>query len=142
MFVLKVRYASEKRVLRGYLSRNSPEGNADVCFRDFFLFLTGFLQRITLTAFVHRRGAESAETYLFWSIGRYRLTKTTQAFGQNFCTFSLLASYAEALFSAVLILVTKILINSSVFSFSIQYSMLGVRCSMFILFTPSWAKKT
>ena len=36
-------------------------------------------------------------------------------------------------FSAVLILVTKILINSSVSSsFSIQHSMLDVRCSMFI----------
>ena len=56
-------------------------------------------------------------------------------------------------FSAVLILVTKILINSSVSSkisfsssgflksvsssFPIQHSMLDVRCSMFIFFSPS-----
>ena len=38
---------------------------------------------------------------------------------------------------AVLILVTKILINSSVSScFPIQHSMLDVRCSMFIFFSP------
>ena len=43
-------------------------------------------------------------------------------------------------FSAGLILVAKILINSSVFSFSIQNSMLDVRCSMFIFFSRSWGK--
>ncbi len=50
-------------------------------------------------------------------------------------------------FSAVLILVTKILINSSVHmsvssSFPIQRSMLDVRCSMFIFFSSSLAKTT
>jgi hypothetical protein len=45
-------------------------------------------------------------------------------------------------FSAVLIVVTKILINFSVSSsFPIQYSMLDVRCSMFIFFSnPSMSQ--
>ena len=118
-------------MLRGYLSRNSPEGNADVFFRDFFLFLTGFLRRITLTALVHRRGAESAETYLFWSIGRYRLTKTTQAFGQKFCTFSFLASYAEAFFMIRTEYSISLSSRSYVCFFIFSHSMFDVGRSMF-----------
>jgi hypothetical protein len=50
-------------------------------------------------------------------------------------------TFNDYFFSAVLIVVTKILINSSVSSFSIQHSMLDVRCSMFIFFSPSWQKQ-
>ena len=67
-------------------------------------------------------------------------------------------STTRGFFSAVLILVTKILINSSVSckisfrssgflnsvfsSFPIQRSMLDVRCSMFIFSSPSWVETT
>jgi len=37
--------------------------------------------------------------------------------------------------------IPRLSINSSVSSFSIQNSMLDVRCSMFIFFNPSWAKQ-
>ena len=104
---------------------------------------------------VHRRDAESAETFFFCSIGRYRLTKTTQAFGQKFCTFSLLGFYTETFFSLGGISRTMKTYNSlcvlcgellfapclPLFLSFIQHSMLDVRCSMFIFLSPSWQKQ-